>query len=80
MSESHIPERTARIIEEIKEHQKKLGEKTLEEMLFIFEGQGYISSPQDVCFKEIIGNYHGNKRQEFIDRYRNVGLGDCYGL
>ena len=79
-NKTHIPEQTARKIEEIKEHQKNFGEKTLEEMLFIFEDQRYISSPQGICFREIYQHYNGNKKQEYLERYNKVKSGDCYGI
>ena len=68
----HTPEDCARHINNIKEHKRTFGEKTLEEMLFIFEHQGYISQPQDVCFMSIITHYKGNKFNEYMDRYLKV--------
>jgi len=77
-------ERLAREINEVKEKQNKYGEKTLEEILFICERQGYILPYQEISFEAIYLHYEGNKRKEYSERLKNIQQGnwdeDCYGI
>ena len=82
----HTPEDCAKHINNIMELQHKREEKTLDELLSIFEHDGYVSTIQDVCFMFVIQNYSGKRFEEYMNRYLKVAnkypeqREDCFGL
>ena len=62
------PEKLAQKINEINISKRNICEKQLEEMLFIFEHQGFVERTQNICFMSVIGIYSGSKLEEYKNR------------